>query len=300
MAGSVHGRPTSTRSLTTSWPLVAAILAPAAAVAATVGYGSRRWRAVTSEIHARLEAARRPIVPATFDPAELQDLPAPVQRYFRTALTEGQRMVAAVDVEHAGTFNMSDVTEQWRPFTSRQRIVAGRPGFDWEARISLAPLVAVWVHDAYVAGEGMLQASVLGIRSLADERGTPALARGELIRLLAEMAWYPTALLPSQGVRWRAVDDRSATASLEDGGASATLLFLFDDSGLIESVRADARPRGSGDAAVPTPWEGRFGSYESRHGMRVPIDGEVAWMLRERRDPYWRGRITKLDYEWAL
>ena len=52
------------------------------------------------------------------------------------------------------------------------------------------------------------------------------------------MAWYPTALLPSQGVRWAAVDDQSAQATLVDGQLALNLLFRFDEAGLIASVHA--------------------------------------------------------------
>ena len=61
------------------------------------------------------------------------------------------------------------------------------------------------------------------------------------MRFFAEAAWYPTALLPSQGVRWVAVDDRSANATIVDGALTLTLLFRFNDDGLIGSFRADAR-----------------------------------------------------------
>ncbi len=50
---------------------------------------------------------------------------------------------------------------------------------------------------------------------------------------------------------------------------------------------------------VPTPWEGRWSRYELRDGMRVPIEGEVAWMLPAGPWPYWRGRITSIAYEFA-
>jgi hypothetical protein len=33
----------------------------------------------------------------------------------------------------SGTFNMSDTGEKWKRFTSTQRVIAQRPGFDWEA-----------------------------------------------------------------------------------------------------------------------------------------------------------------------
>ncbi|MEW6572491.1 MAG: DUF6544 family protein [Bacillota bacterium] len=45
-------------------------------------------------------------------------------------------MVPAVTVEHVGTFNMSETGEQWKPFTSTQRVITQRPGFDWEARVT--------------------------------------------------------------------------------------------------------------------------------------------------------------------
>jgi len=217
----------------------------------------------------------------------------------QTLLKDGQPMVAAASLEQTGTFNMSETGEKWKPFTSTQRVIVHRPGFDWEARSQIAPVLAVKVHDAYIAGEGILHASLFGLVSLAKLRGTPEAAQGELMRFLAETPWYPTALLPSQGVQWEAEDDTSAKATLTDGETRVTMLFRFDENGLIESGRAEARGRTVAGAVVPTPWEGRWSNYELRYGMRIPIEGEVAWILAEGPKPYWRGRITKLTYEFA-
>jgi hypothetical protein len=270
-----------------------------AIVAIALVYGWVHWQSATREMHAKLEAARCPIGVKTFSPNELITLPAPVQRYFRTVLKEGQPIISAVRVEHSGTFNLSETGEQWRPFISTQRVITQRPGFDWDGRIGMAPGLNVFVHDAYVAGEGILHAKLLGLIPLADIRGTPEAAQGELMRFLAEAAWYPTALLPSQGVRWEAIDDRSARATLTDGATTVSLDFRFDDEGLLSVVRAAARYRTVKDALVVTPWQGRFWSYEVRGGMRIPLEGEVAWELPEGLWPYWRGRITKLHYEFA-
>lgn len=262
-------------------------------------YGARRWQAATWEMHAGLEAARLQSGGSTYRTDELNGLPEPVQRYFRAVLKDGQSMISAVSVEHAGTFNMSETGEQWKRFTSTQRVITRRPGFDWEGRIEMMPGLTVRVHDAYIAGEGILHATLFGLVSLADLRGTPEIAEGELMRFLAEAAWYPTALLPSQGVRWEAVDDTSAKAILKDGEASVTMLFRFDRSGLIDSIRVEARGRAAAGTVIPTPWEGRWSNYEVRDGILIPLDGEVAWMLPEGPKPYWRGRITKIVYEFA-
>jgi len=250
------------------------------------------------DLRASLEAARRAIQPARYDARELAGLPEPVQRYFRAALRPGQRMISAVTLDHAGTFNLSERGARWLEFTSHQRVVLARPGFDWDARIRLLPGLAFHVHDAYVAGEGILRARLLGL-PVATLRGTPDLARGELMRFLAEAAWYPTALLPSQGVSWTPVDDTGARAGFGDGDTRASLTFRFGPEGLIESVRAEDRGRAVKGRIVPTPWEGRWTRCVERDGMRVPLEGEVAWILPDGRRPYWRGRITRLEYEHA-
>lgn len=275
------------------------ILGLAVIIAAAIAYGTRRWESATKTMHATLEAARLSIKPTRYDLNELHGLPAPVQRYFRAVLTDGQPVVLAVTIEHTGTFNMSETGEQWRPFTSIQRVITKRQGFVWDGRIKMMPGLTAYVHDAYIAGEGILHASLFGLISLANLRGTPEMACGELMRFFAEAAWYPTALLPSQGVHWEAVNDSSAKATLTDGETTVTLLFRFNEEGLIKSVRAEARGRNVAGEMVPTPWEGRWWNYELRDGMRVPIEGEVAWILPEGPKPYWRGRITRIDYEFA-
>jgi len=262
-------------------------------------YGAYRWNLETRELRERLDAARAPVRPQTVHFHELEDLPAPVQSYFRVALEDGQQLVAGVRVRHTGTFNMGQTKEQWRSFTSDQKVVTRRSGFDWDARVAVLPGLPVRVHDAYVAGEGILHASLLGLFTVVDMRGTGDVAKGELMRFFAEAAWYPTALLPSQGVRWEAVDDRSAYATLGEGDHTITMLFTFDERGLIDTVHAESRGRAVGDEIVPTPWQGRFWNYEVRSGMQVPLDGEVAWLPPEGVKPYWRGHITEIRYGFA-
>lgn len=267
--------------------------------------GAKRWADTTRALTRRLEAARldeklRAPSSARYDPRELEGLPAPVQRYFRAVLKEGQPIIAAVTLELDGRFNMSASGEQWKPFTSRQRVVARRPGFLWDARVSMLPGLAVHVHDSYIAGEGLLHAAVLGLITVAKVHGGGEIGRGELMRFFAEMAWYPTALLPSQGVRWEAIDDASANATLVDGPLTLTLQFRFNAAGLIDSARAEARGAMVGQVLVMLPWEGRWSNYQARDGMMVPLTGEAAWLRPEGRKPYFIGAVTSLAYEFAV
>jgi hypothetical protein len=79
-----------------------------------------------------------------------------------------------------------------------------------------------------------------------------------------------------------------------------TLEFGFDAaSGLIESVRAQARGRIVGDKVELTPWEGRWSGYAERDGMKVPMQGEVAWLASGGRRAYWRGTVRTLAFTMA-
>ncbi|GAB4304168.1 MAG: hypothetical protein Fur0034_20890 [Desulfuromonadia bacterium] len=279
--------------------LVVLLLTPAVLLCIAAVAGSLRWAAGTEAIRQRLERGRLPISPAVVDFRELEGLPAPVERFFRTVLTDGMPMVSGVRISHGGSLNMGEAEERWRPFVSDQRVVAKGPGFDWNARVSLLPGVPVWVHDCFVDGEGILNGAIYGLFPVVEMRGGGPIAEGELIRFVAEAPWYPTVLLPSQGVRWEPKDDRSARLSLVEKGVRVSLTIFFDQEGRIGSVRSEGRGRTVGKEIVPTPWVGRFGEYRKVEGMVVPMDGEVAWVTPEGEKPYWRGRIREIRYEYA-
>ena len=273
----------------------------AATSAGLAAFGSARWQASTQAQMALLEAARVPTATGRYNVREIEGLPAPVQRYFRAVLKDGQPMIATATFELAGTINMSAAGESWKPFTSWQRAVVHRPGFLWNGHVSMFPGLVAHVHDSYISGTGRLRAAMLGLFTVAELQGGCEIARGEMMRYFAEAIWYPTALLPSQGVRWEAVDDRSAKATLVDGPISLTLLFRFDEAGLATSVHADARGAGVGKDMVMAmlPWECSASNYQLRDGMMVPTRGGAAWLRPEGRKPYFVGDLTSLVYEFA-
>ncbi|MBW4641388.1 MAG: hypothetical protein KME05_24870 [Gloeocapsa sp. UFS-A4-WI-NPMV-4B04] len=259
-------------------------------------YGIYRWQSNTDCLRAKLTNGRQIIKPQIYDQKEIEDLPAPVQRFFRTVLKDGQAIVAVVKLSQQGQFNMSETEAKWNPFTATQIVITQRLGFDWNARIQMAPGLNTFVHDSYLLEEGNLQASLLGLFTVANMHGTPELNQGELLRFLAEAAWYPTALLPSQGVRWEAINETSACATLTDGATTVSLVFQFNAEGAIATFRAEARYRMDGAAM---PWGGRFWGYSVRNGMLIPLESEVGWEHPEGTRLYFKGRFTEINYEFA-
>jgi hypothetical protein len=241
-------------------------------------YGKYQWQLSTDKLRAKLTGGRQVITPKTYDSKELEGLPDPVQRFFQAVLKDGQPLVAAVNLSQQGLFNLSETEAKWSPFTATQFVTTQRPGFDWDARIQMAPGMSAFVHDAYVWGAGSLHVSLLGLFTVADVRDTPAAAQGELLRFFAEMPWYPTALLPSQGVRWEVIDNTSARATLTDAQTTVSLVFRFNAEGTIETMRAEARYR---DKLTAMPWSGRFWNYSTCSQMLIPLEGDVGWEYPE-------------------
>jgi hypothetical protein len=260
-------------------------------------YGSYCWQSDTDRLRAKLINGQRTIKPKIYDQKEIEGLPEPVQRFFRTVLKDGQAIVATVKLSQQGQFNMSETESKWSPFTATQLVTTQRLGFDWDARIQMAPGVNAFVHDTYLLGEGSLHASLLGLFTVAKIPSTPEANQGELLRYFAEALWYPTALLPSQGVRWEAINDTSARATLTDGATTVSAVFQFNAEGTIDTFRTEARYR---DKLTAMPWGGRFWEYSVRNEMLIPLEGEVGWEYPEGTRLYFKGRTTEISYEFVL
>lgn len=102
-------------------------------------------------------------------------------------------------------------------------------------------------------------------------QGRGEIARGELMRHLAESMSSPAALLPGQGVVWTAVDDVSASATMTDGP--------------IPSISADIRAARLVKTTVTLPGEYRMSNCQTQDGMRVPISGEVTQLMHQGSGP---------------
>ena len=283
-------------------PLKWAVRGVAALIVVTVLLGATanfRWTRDVNLRLAALEAATLQTRSQRYDDEELKNLPPVVRRYFSQALNMNQPIVRRLYLEQTGTFNRSNtpMVERWEPFTARQRVATKQPGFVWDAAIRVSPGITVRVVDAYVAGVGSFQPSVFGLIDVGGNHGNADIARGELIRYFAESVWYPTALLPSQGVQWRAVDARSAQATLTDGPLTVSLLFAFGADGLVERISSTERSALLNDRMVPMHWEVSLSDYQLHSAMQIPHQAEAAWLTPSGRWPYWRGKIEKLDYD---
>jgi len=271
---------------------VIALLLGAGAVA------SNRWLEETNAAVASLECCAV-ANPLTYVPEleRVSDLPAPVQRYFQRALRSGQVMVRRARYTQAGGFRAGG-EQSWSALRATQTSVVNAPGFVWDARISMIPgLLDTQVRDSYSGGRAGMTAKILGLVTMVEAKNAPELAQAALQRHLGEAVWFPTALLPSQGVVWSELGPNQARATLMDHGIMASLDFQFNQAGEITGTSTAERFQFRDGKYVAAPWQSTCGEYAERGGMRIPLRAEVAWIENGRAVPYWRGTITSIEYE---
>jgi len=226
--------------------------------------------------------------------ASAEGVPEPVARYFAFALPTASRRIIDARIDSTGTFLLRRGGRPM-PFTAHQRFVIDPPGFVWDADMKMFAGVHVRVRDSYAGGRGATRARLAGLVSIVNQTGTRQTGEAALQRFLAEAIWFPTALLPSAGVEWRAVNDRRATAALTDGGHRASIDFHFGDRGEVVGCSA-LRYRDVSGRSILTPWQTRCWDYEPIDGFMIPRSAEAEWILPEGSLTYWRGAIERVTY----
>lgn len=274
---------------------IPAVLLVGLGVGLVLVFAALRWRRNLDALRARLVggASSGPDV----DESSLDSLPLPVARYLRFALGDGRPGAATARLTSKGEFRRGEAADAWIPFKADQVFTTAHPGFVWDARMRMAPVVAIRVVDAYVGGSGTMRAAVMGVVPVVDAPDTPVLAAAELSRWLAETPWLPSALLPGGCVQWEPLDDDSARATVHDGDLEVSADFHFGDEGQVTEVFVAQRPREVDGVYVPTPWSGHFEAYGDEDGVRIPHEAVVQWHLPGGELPYWRGSVTGVRYD---
>ncbi|MDH4198024.1 MAG: hypothetical protein OEW05_11485 [Candidatus Aminicenantes bacterium] len=259
--------------------------------------GSALWNKATVRAVAELHRGRTSGEAKVFTGQELAGLPAPVARYLRMALKEGQRYIRSARIVQEGELRLRQDDRRWSLFTAHQEFTVPPAGFVWDARVRLLPILSARIRDSYLAGRASMRGKLFGFIPVVNASGTPNLAQGALQRYLAEMVWFPTAFLPGQGVTWTAVDDSRALATLSDSGTTVSLEFQFNKRDEVAKVFTPGRYRQVGGDYVLTPWGGVHWNYEERQGVRIPTGYVVVWYLPDGNFDWLKGLITDIRYE---
>jgi hypothetical protein len=251
-----------------AWLITLIVLTLVGAGAALVQVNRTRF----AQALARDVASLRAITPHAGTHTEASGLPAPVERYRQLAIA-GRPPVQGLVLVHGGTFTMRP-TAKPSPIRGVQHFTADPPGFVWSGHVALGPGLWVDVRDLSLDGLGGMRVLLDDTVRVVDARG-PEIDQGSALRLLAELAWYPTAFFDTRFVRWDPVDATHAKVSLRIGKQDVSGVVEFGPDGLPARFVAQRFYAKGG----LEPWLGEYRDYRRVSGLLVPFDVSVSWQL---------------------
>jgi hypothetical protein len=132
---------------------------------------------------------------------------------------------------------------------------------------------------------------------MADSKGTE-LDQGALLRLLGEMAWFPTAFLDRRYVRWSPADDRRATATFHVNGRVVSGQFTFGTDDLLTTYSAERYRDLGGGRSVLSPFIGRVSDYRPVEGILVPHRVIGSWVVDGAAIEYVNFEVQEMSFDW--
>ncbi len=231
----------------------------------TILIGGRMTRSELEKDIEKLFLSSENISDKIYSSEQVKHLPDPVQRYFKYSLLENQHYISNARLKHGGKFNPG---QKWFPIKGEEYFTIQNPGFVWFGKL---PFFSA--RDMYYDGKGYMKVKLLSVVKIIDARGRE-IDQGALVRWLGEAPWFPTALLPSEKLKWEPIDNDSAKIILTDKNLTIDAVFYFNEQGQITKFNAK-RYR----YKVMEKWLGVYRDYKEIEGMQIPHYVEVTWNL---------------------
>jgi len=228
---------------------------------------------------------------------ELSNSPEIVRTYLKRVLPEGSPVISRAVITQQGGFRAKPDLKQWSLMQAEQLFTTHPRSFVWNATISIFPGITISILDNYSNGKGIISGKLMSLFTVLHDSDQSQLNEASLQRYLAESVWFPSALLPSQGIHWEETNPHMARASITDSGTTTSLDFEFNDSGEVVSVYTPGRYREVSGQYIATPWKGTFSHYINIDGYLVPQQAQVEWHLNDQVFSYWQAKITGFRYD---
>jgi hypothetical protein len=215
----------------------------------------------------------------------IQGLPSPVTLYFENVLSPGQPFTKEVSLTHDGKFKTS-LDSNWISIKGSQYFTTQEPGFLWVGKTALFT-----ARDMYIDSKGSIIISLLHLFKIVEGSG-PNYDQGELLRWLGESVWFPTNLLPSNKLKWSAIDENTAQLSFTHKGLTISYKVSFNKKGEITELETQ---RHMGEEGLNI-WRGKVSNYKTMNGMKIPMNIEAMWVINNKEHSYAKFEIKDIEH----
>ncbi len=222
--------------------------------------------------------------------ADLQPLPAPVQKYLRYAGVVGKPRVKNARITFTG--QMRDKGQDWFDFTTEQHNFFDEPARLFFMKASVKGLPANGYH-AYEGDHAGMQVKLLSLFPVVNLEGKE-MFEGETVTLFNDMCLMAPATLIDNRIEWEAIDSISAKATFTNQGVSISAVLYFNEEGQLADFISDGR------YAAADMKQYRFSTpvrdYRDFNGYNIMSYGEAIWHYPDGKFTYGKFNLQSVEY----
>jgi hypothetical protein len=227
--------------------------------------------------------------------ADLNGLPAPVQKYLRITGSVDKPRTQNFRATFTGDFRNGS-KGSWMVFRSEQYDF-----FDQPTRLFLmkASTYGVPIEGLHIfrGDSATMQIKLASLLQVVDAKG-PEMNRGETVTLFNDMCLLAPATLIDKGrIQWEADGPLAARARFTHRGNTIRAQLSFNQDGeLIDFVSSDRFMSDDGKTFKSYPWSTPVRSYREFDGRKVASYGEVVWHTPEGDFTYGKFNLAEVKY----
>lgn len=216
-------------------------------------------------------ASHQPSAPDTFDPAMVDGLPEPAQRFFRFAIRPETPLYTVTEISMEGEFSLGNKAKpNYLPMRAEQ-ILAAPHGFVWKLHAGNG-LMRVSGSDVAQDANSWSRFWLLGLAPVARAGGDADHARSAFGRYIAEAVfWTPAALLPDDNIRWESIDESTVRVIVTHRDFEQAVDLSVDADGRLSKVIFQRWSDANTEKIFQLqPFGGYLSEYRDFGGFRLP------------------------------
>ena len=223
----------------------------------------------------------------------LEGLPSIIQKWLINSGVIGKRPISNVYLTQELLLKLNPKQENWNNGKSEQYFTIQPPAFNWNINTEMNSILSVTGRDKFQDGKGEMTIKLLSLIPVANAKNDEKVNQATLQRYLAEIVWFPTASL-SQYIKWDAIDEHFAKATMEYKGTKGSGEFHFDENGNFKKF-VTQRYQNANDTE-PTEWTVTATKTEELNGIKIPVECEASWGLKGGTWTWLKLKITDIQY----
>ena len=226
---------------------------------------------------------------------DILTLPKPVQRYFRHCGFIGKEKMINAKTEWKDIDFKRGQSKKWMRLDCLQYNSVVEPTRIAYMKNKIFGIFPFEARDKYQDGKGNMLIKLLKFFTVADAKGRE-MDKSALVTVLSEVCIVPSYALQDY-IKWEAIDDNTANATLTHNDLTVGGSFNFSDQGEVKSFYTEDRYFAENDGTYKKiPWSIVIDNYTENDGMRFPGEIRVMWHLKDGDLEYFKGQISKVEY----